>query len=74
LDIITIQQNKSNRFTEVPAPEESVDEACKFDPSGSELIFDLKTVSSPRLKAMECRFKETMKDPFKITVDYSNAM
>ena len=75
-EIMDIQENNSssNRFTEVPEEKNAVDEACKFDPSGSELIFDIKTLSSPWLKALKCRFKETMKKPFDIKVDYANAM
>ncbi|MBU0626170.1 hypothetical protein KKG31_07855 [Patescibacteria group bacterium] len=51
-----------------------MDEACDFDPSGSELIFDVKTLSSPWAKAFDCWLKETMKTPFDIKIDFSNAM
>jgi hypothetical protein len=54
--------------------ENQIDTECNVNADGSALIFDLHTMKSPWFDAMKCRFKNIVKQPFKITVGFDEAL
>ena len=79
--IQTLQANaptptSANKFLEQVTTDlqQEVDDCEWVDTNGSALIFELKTLSSPRAKAMKCRAEKVRAKPFSIEVGFKNAL
>lgn len=65
--------NKILEQVEKGEMENAIDTECGVDPTGTALLFDIKTGKSPWIAAMKCRAKKTFEQPFKISVNFKNA-
>ncbi len=49
--------------------------SCEWvDPQGTALLFDIKTFTSPRMKAMKCWLAQVLKKPGTIKIGFKNAL
>jgi len=53
--------------------EQGIDTECSPGSPGESLLFDIKTMKSPRRDAMKCRAKNTFEKPFTFTIDFKSA-
>lgn len=51
-----------------------INQECWADTAWTVLLFDIKTLSSPRFEAMKCWIKKIAKNPFEIRVNFDNAL
>lgn len=79
--IKTIQNTQENsppstvKFAEEDTDlQKEIDECEGVDVNGTALIFDFKTFTSPRAKAMKCRAKKILEKPFKFEINFNDAL
>ena len=60
--------------TQINDLQQSVDSCEGVDVDGTSLLFDFKTFTFPRIKAMKCRGQKVFEKPFDIQVSFKQSL